>query len=130
MIGVATCSIRVAQGRDVLLLGAPCFSLLPNFVFQIYETAMASETTWWQQYFRDAPPQPGDERVGNWSHAQLVRMDNRFRARLLRAFNSGATQSPATSIIPRLLTIATYFGRAPMPIGWLRAIEENPMTLF
>src|SRR5215813_11977503 len=43
---------------------------------------------------------------------------------------SGATKSPATSIIPRLLTIATYIGRAPMPIGRLRAIEENPMTLF
>src|SRR6516225_3936799 len=43
---------------------------------------------------------------------------------------SGATKSPATSIIPRLLTIATYIGRAPMPIGRLRAIEENPMPLF
>src|SRR5262249_19196166 len=43
---------------------------------------------------------------------------------------SGPTKSPATSIIPRLLTIATYIGRAPMPIGRLRAIEENPMTLF
>jgi len=42
-----------------------------------------------QQYFRDAPPQPGDEQVGDWSHAQLVRMDNRFRARLLRAFLRG-----------------------------------------
>src|SRR5262245_52601390 len=27
----------------------------------------------------------------DWSHAQLVRRDNRFRARLLRALNSGAT---------------------------------------
>ena len=30
-----------------------------------------------------------DEQVGGWSHAQLVRMDNRFRARLLRAFKRG-----------------------------------------
>src|SRR5262245_42518515 len=44
--------------------------------------------------------------------------------------SSGATKSPATSIIPGLLTIATDLGRAPTPIGRLRAIEENPMTLF
>jgi hypothetical protein len=50
---------------------------------------MAADAARWQQYFRDAPPQPGDEQVGDWSHAQLVRMDNRFRARLLRAFKRG-----------------------------------------
>ena len=50
---------------------------------------MAADAARWQQYFRDAPPQPGDERVGDWSHAQLVRMDNRFRVRLLRAFKWG-----------------------------------------
>jgi hypothetical protein len=83
----------VAQGRDVLLLAAPCLSLLPNFVFQIHETAMAADAARWQQYFRDAPPQPGDEQVGGWSHAQLIRMDNRFRARLLRAFNTESLKS-------------------------------------
>jgi len=96
--GVATCSIgwfvllRPSQGRDVLLLAAPCLSLLPNFVFQIHETAMAADAARWQQYFRDAPPQSGDEQVGDWSHAQLIRMDNRFRARLLRAFRADSTQ--------------------------------------
>jgi hypothetical protein len=50
---------------------------------------MAADAARWQQYFRDAPPQPGDEQVGGWSHAQLVRMDNRLRARLLRAFKRG-----------------------------------------
>jgi hypothetical protein len=81
--------LRPSQGRDVLLLAAPCLSLMPNFVFQTHETAMAADAARWQQYFRDAPPQPGDEQVGDWSHAQLVRMDNRFRARLLRAFKRG-----------------------------------------
>ena len=50
---------------------------------------MTADAARWQQYFRDAPPQPGDEQVGDWSHAQLVRMDKRFRARLLRAFRRG-----------------------------------------
>src|SRR5262245_30534132 len=77
MIGFATCSIRVARGRDVLLLATPRLSLLPNSVFQIHETAMAAGAARRRQYFRDAPPQPGDEQVGGWLHAQLVRMDNR-----------------------------------------------------
>jgi len=44
----------------------------------------------WRQFFHDAPPQPGDEQVGLWSHAQLVRMDNRFRQRIERAFKNGS----------------------------------------
>jgi hypothetical protein len=35
------------------------------------------------------PWQPGDEQVGDWSHSQLVRIDNRFRVRPLRAFKRG-----------------------------------------
>jgi hypothetical protein len=35
------------------------------------------------------PYEPGDERQGEWSCEQLRRMDNRFRARLLRAFKRG-----------------------------------------
>ena len=31
--------------------------------------------------------EPGDEAVGQWSHAQLVRMDNRFRQPIQRAFH-------------------------------------------
>ena len=58
---------------------------------------MAADAARWQQYFRDAPPLPGDERVGDWSHAQLVRMDNRFRARLLRAFRRGKENRQATT---------------------------------
>jgi hypothetical protein len=102
MIGVATCSIgwfvllRPSQGRDVLLLVAPCLSLLPNFVFQIQETAMAAGAPRWRRYFRDAPPQVGDEQVGGWSHAQLIRMD-RFRARLLRAFKRGKESRQAAT---------------------------------
>jgi hypothetical protein len=34
---------------------------------------MAADAARWQQYFRDAPPQVGDEQAGDWSHAQLVR---------------------------------------------------------
>jgi hypothetical protein len=34
------------------------------------------------------PFQPGDEQA-TYTHAQLIRMDNRFRARLLRAFKRG-----------------------------------------
>src|SRR5262249_26245610 len=44
-----------------------------------------------------APPQPGDEQVGDWSHAQLVRMHNRFRARLLRAFKRGKEKRQAAA---------------------------------
>ena len=36
-----------------------------------------------------ALPMPGDEQYGDYSHAQLIRMDNRFRARVLRAFKRG-----------------------------------------
>jgi len=50
-------------------------------------------------HFREAPPQPGDEQVGGWSHAQLIRMDNRFRARLLRAFKRG--RRTAAGLRPR-----------------------------
>jgi len=50
--GVATCSIRVARGRDVLLLATPRLSLLPNSVFQIHETAMAAGAARRRQYFR------------------------------------------------------------------------------
>jgi hypothetical protein len=74
--------LRPSQGRDVLLLAAPCLSLLPNFV-------------------RDAPPQPGDKQVGDRSHAQLVRMDNRFRARLLRAFKRGKENRQAATASTR-----------------------------
>jgi len=36
-----------------------------------------------------ALPMPGDEQYGDYSHAQLIRMGNRFRARVLRAFKRG-----------------------------------------
>src|SRR5262245_61429102 len=39
-----------------------------------------------------APSEPGDEQ-GAYTHAQLVRMDNRFRARLLRAHSRGARRT-------------------------------------
>ena len=38
------------------------------------------------RHSKAALPKPGDEQCGDYSHARLVRMDNRFRARLLRAF--------------------------------------------
>jgi hypothetical protein len=38
---------------------------------------------------KDAEPQPGDEAVGAFSPEQLVRFDNRFTERLLRAFETG-----------------------------------------
>ena len=44
-----------------------------------------------------ALPMPGDEQVGGWSQAQLIRMDNRFRARLLRAFESGKENRQAAA---------------------------------
>ena len=57
---------------------------------------MAADAARWQQYFRDAPPQPGDEQ-GAYTHAQLIRMDNRFRARLLRAFERGKENRQAAT---------------------------------
>ena len=44
-----------------------------------------------------ALPMPGDEQVGGWSQAQLIRMDHRFRARLLRAFESGKENRQAAA---------------------------------
>ena len=41
------------------------------------------------RHSKAALPKPGDEQCGDYSHARLVRMDNRFRARLLRAFKRG-----------------------------------------
>jgi hypothetical protein len=32
-------------------------------------------------------PQAGDEQVGEWPRSRLIKMDNRFRARLLRAYS-------------------------------------------
>jgi hypothetical protein len=45
---------------------------------------------------RAALPEPGDEQ-GAYSHAQLIRMDNRFRARLLRAFKRGKENRQAAA---------------------------------
>ena len=46
---------------------------------------------------KTTPPQPGDEQVADWSHSQLVRMYNRFRARLLRAFKRGKENRQAAA---------------------------------
>jgi hypothetical protein len=40
------------------------------------------------RYDRTAPFEPGDE-LPTYTHEQLVRFDNRFRARLLHAFRRG-----------------------------------------
>jgi hypothetical protein len=42
-------------------------------------------------------PKPGDEQCGDYSDARLVRMDNRFRARLLRAFRRGKESRQAAA---------------------------------
>jgi hypothetical protein len=44
-----------------------------------------------------ALPEPGDEQYGDYSHARLVRMDNRFRAPLLRAFDRGKDNRQAAA---------------------------------
>ena len=49
------------------------------------------------QHSRMALPEPGDEQCGDYSHARLVRMDNRFRARLLRAFKRGKESREAAA---------------------------------
>ena len=41
--------------------------------------------------------EPGDERQGDYSYEQRIRMDNRFRARLLRAFETGAESRAAAA---------------------------------
>ena len=43
-----------------------------------------------------APPEAGDEQ-GAYAHAQLILMDNRFRARLLRAFERGKENRQAAA---------------------------------
>src|SRR5262245_37063057 len=79
---------------------------------------MAADAARWQQYFRDAPPQPGDEQVGDWSHSQLVRINNRFRARLLRALE-GQGEPPGRSL---------FFRTAPRPHRPIKrpAVPEEP----
>jgi hypothetical protein len=43
---------------------------------------------WWDCIASRAAPEPGDEQ-GPYEYAELVRMNDRFRARLLRAFEHG-----------------------------------------
>jgi hypothetical protein len=43
-----------------------------------------------------APSEPGEEQ-GAYTHAQLIRMHNRFRARLLRAFKRGKENRQAAA---------------------------------
>ena len=45
---------------------------------------------------KTALPEPGDEQ-GAYTHAQLLRFDNRFRARLLRAFKRGKERREAAA---------------------------------
>jgi hypothetical protein len=47
-------------------------------------------------HHKNALPEPGDEQ-GAYTHAQLVRFDNRFRARLLRAFERGKERREAAA---------------------------------
>ena len=56
---------------------------------------------------KDAEPKPGDEAVGAFSHQQLVRFDNRFRERLLRAFKTGCESREAAE--------ATYGANSTRP---------------
>src|SRR6516162_6498703 len=53
------------------------------------------------RHSKAALPKPGDEQCGDYSHARLVRMDNRFRARLLRAFKRGKESRQAAANQPR-----------------------------
>jgi hypothetical protein len=41
--------------------------------------------------------QPGDEQVGEWPRSRLIKMDNRFRARLLAAFERGKESREAAA---------------------------------
>ena len=43
---------------------------------------------------RDTPSQPGDEVVGEWTREALMRMDEKFRARLERAIVNGREHAP------------------------------------
>jgi hypothetical protein len=64
-----------------------------------------------------AEPQPGDEQQGGWSRAQLIRMDNRFRARLVRAFKRGeeSRESAAQAYTIPSRTLAELL-TAPAPL--------------
>jgi hypothetical protein len=61
-------------------------------------------------------PKPGDEQA-TYTHAQLIRMDNRFRARFVRAFKRGgenrASAAQAYVIPSRSLTELLAF---PAPL--------------
>jgi hypothetical protein len=49
----------------------------------------------WQQFFRDAPPQPGDEVQGAWTRERLAQMDERFCRAVERAIARGGERRPA-----------------------------------
>jgi hypothetical protein len=48
------------------------------------------------KHSKAVPPKPGDEQ-GAYTHAQLIRFDNRFRTRLLRAFKRGKERREAAA---------------------------------
>jgi len=50
----------------------------------------------YRQHSRNMDAQPGDEQA-TWTRKQLTRMDSRFRARLLRAFERGKERREAAS---------------------------------
>jgi hypothetical protein len=49
---------------------------------------MVSAPGAWKRYFRDCPPQRGDEQ-STWTRAQLLKMNARFTQRLERAIARG-----------------------------------------
>ena len=48
------------------------------------------------RHHKAALPEPGDEQ-GAYTHTQLLRFDNRFRTRLLRAFKQGKESRQAAA---------------------------------
>ena len=46
---------------------------------------------------KQVPPQPGDELAGDWTRARLIAMNQKFAARLERAFELGDENRQATA---------------------------------
>src|SRR5437879_13904149 len=73
----------------------PGRSLLATSDSKAHRRAVLSAQAW-RRYLSDAPNEPGDEILGQWTRAQLEQMDARFCLALKRPSASGQEQPPSS----------------------------------
>jgi len=73
--------------------------------------------------------EPGDEAVGQWSHAQLVRMDNRFRQPIQRAFHRDRRPASGSAVASTgLENIANRIDPPRAPVPQARRHQEQKVA--